>query len=254
VKATEIALSDEALGRPDEVADPPRFSAHAENVGMFSLEPWSNPLYVAVQQMVGSGSFGTIRSRTSRDIPSGSGFILMATTNRADTPTAASIPSFSSFAKLPAFNAASFTQAFKLPGFDVTTVLDIQRRNVEALTAANQTVVQGLQTVVRRQGEIARQSVKQFQDLVSVKPASITETLVKRIDLAKTSYEKNVADARELGDIVVKVGSEAGDILSRRVVASLDEVKAAARPKAAVLDEVKATAQRKAAGRVAIVA
>jgi phasin family protein len=256
VKATEIALSDEALGRPDEVADPPRFSAHAENVGMFSLEPWPNPLYVAVQQMVGSGSFGTIRSRTSRDIPSGSGFILMATTNRADTPTAASIPSFSSFAKLPAFNAASFTQAFKLPGFDVTTVLDIQRRNVEALTAANQTVVQGLQTVVRRQGEIARQSVKQVQDLLSVKPssASITETLVKRIDLAKTSYEKNVADARELGDIVVKVGSEAGDILSRRVVASLDEVKVAARPKAAVLDEVKATAQRKAAGRVAIVA
>jgi hypothetical protein len=63
-----------------------------------------------------------------------------------------------------------------------------------------------------------------------------------------------VADARELGDIVVKVGSEAGDILSRRVVASLDEVKVAARPKAAVLDEVKATAQPKAAGRVAIVA
>ena len=180
----------------------------------------------------------------------------MATTNRADNPTAAPIPSFSSFAKLPAFDAASFTQAFKLPGFDVTTVLDIQRRNVEALTAANQTIAQGLQTVVQRQGEIARQSVKQFQDLLSVKPssASVTETLVKRIDLTKTSYEKNVADARELGDIVAKVGSEAADILSRRVVASLDEVKAAARPKAAVLDEVKATAQPKAAGRVAIVA
>ena len=56
--------------------------------------------------------------------------------------------------------------------------------------------------------------------------------LVKQIDVAKTSYEKTVADARELGDIVAKVGSEAVDILSRRVVASLDEVKAAARPKA----------------------
>jgi phasin family protein len=100
------------------------------------------------------------------------------------------------------------------------------------------------------------QSVKQFQDFLSAKPssASVTETLVKQIDLTKTAYEKTVADARELGDIVVKVGSEAGDILSRRVVASLDEVKAAARPKAAVLDEVKATAQPKAAGRVAIVA
>ena len=176
---------------------------------------------------------------------------------------AAPAPSFNSFAKLfqvpgfdklPTFDAASLAQAFKLPGFDLNTVVDIQRRNVEAVTAANQTLVQGLQTVAQRQGEIARQSVKQFQDLLSVKPASVPETLVKQIDLTKTAYEKSVADARELGDIVAKVGSEAVDILSRRVVASLDEVKAAARPKAAVLDEVKATAQPKSTGRVAIVA
>jgi phasin family protein len=160
------------------------------------------------------------------------------------------------FDKLPTFDAASLAQAFKLPGFDLNTVVEIQRRNIEAVTAANQTIVQGLQTVAQRQGEIARQSVKHVQDLLSVKPssASVTETLVKQIDLTKTAYEKTVADARELGDIIVKVGSEAGDILSRRVVASLDEVKAAARPKAAVLDDVKATTQPKAAGRVAIVA
>jgi len=152
----------------------------------------------------------------------------MATTNRADALAKAPLSSFNSFAKL--FPVPGFT---KLPGFDVTTVLDIQRRNVEALTAANQTIAQGLQTVVQRQGEIARQSAKQFQDLLSVKPSStsVEETLVKQIDVAKTSYEKTVADARELGDLVVKVGSEAVDILSRRVVASLDEVKAAARPK-----------------------
>src|SRR3954465_1372856 len=151
---------------------------------------------------------------------------------------AASASSFSSFAKLfqvpsfdklPAFDAASFTQAFKLPSFDVNTVVDIQRRNVEAVTAANQTLVQGLQTVAQHQGETARQSVKQFQDLLSVKPASVNEVLVKQIDLTKTAYEKTVADARELGDILLYLGSEAGDILSRRVVASLDEVKAAAR-------------------------
>src|SRR3954447_22922120 len=106
-----------------------------------------------------------------------------------DATTAAPAPSFNSFAKL--FPVPSFG---KLPGFDVNTIADIQRRNVEALTAANQTIAQGLQTVVQRQGEIARQSVKQFQDLVSVKPSStsVTETLVKQIDVAKTSYEKNV--------------------------------------------------------------
>jgi phasin family protein len=148
----------------------------------------------------------------------------MVSISPTDATTAAPAPSFNSFAKL-----------FQVPGFGINTVVDIQRRNVEALTAANQTIAQGLQTVVQRQGEIARQSVKQFQDLVSFKPSStsVTETLVKQIDVAKTSYEKNVTNARELGDLVAKVGLEAADILSRRVVASLDEVKAAARPKAA---------------------
>src|SRR3954466_5398133 len=133
---------------------------------------------------------------------------------------AAPAPSFNSFAKLfqvpgfdklPAFDAASLTRAFKLPGFDVNTVVDIQRRNVEALTAANQTLVQGLHTVVQRQGEIARQSVKQFQDLVSFKPSSTsaTETLGKQSDVTKTSYEKNVTKPRDLAPLVAKVGLEA---------------------------------------------
>jgi hypothetical protein len=42
-----------------------------------------------------------------------------------------------------------------------------------------------------------------------------------------------VANVRELGDLVAKVGTEAANILSNRVLASLDEVKAAARSRTA---------------------
>ena len=142
--------------------------------------------------------------------------------------------------------------------------MEFQHRNLEALNAANQTLVQGLQTVAQRQGKLVQQSVKQFQELLSLKPtnASVNEALVKQIDVAKTSFEKNVADSRELGDLVAKVGAEAADILNRRVVASLDEIKAAARSKAAGVDEVKAAAQDvvmaaaypKTGGRVAVIA
>src|SRR3954454_1185459 len=165
----------------------------------------------------------------------------MPTTNHAD----ASKTSVNSVAKL-----------FQVPGFDANTFVEFQHRNLEALNAANQALVQGLRTVAQRQGKLVQQSVKQVQELLSVKPtnASVNEALVKQIDVAKTSFEKNVADARELGDLVAKVGAEAADIaprsgpepadtLSRRVVASLDEIKAAARSKAAVVDEVKAAAQ-----------
>jgi phasin family protein len=140
------------------------------------------------------------------------------------------------FPTFPTFNPfAQNLQAFKVPGFDVNTLLDIQRRNIEAVTAASQTVAQGLQIIAKRQGEIARQSVEQFRSLLSVTPASgpVEDKLIKQVDLAKTSFEKSVADARELSDLVTKVTEEATDILGRRVVASLDEVKAAVQSKTA---------------------
>jgi hypothetical protein len=39
VKATKITLPDATSGRSDEGADPPDFSARAEDGRMFSLEP-----------------------------------------------------------------------------------------------------------------------------------------------------------------------------------------------------------------------
>jgi len=130
----------------------------------------------------------------------------------------------------------SATKGFSLPGFDIGAVFDMQRKNIEAFTAASQTFTQGLQTVAKRQSEIARQQVEQFQSLLSTAAptAKVEDNLVKQADLVKAAYEKNVSNARELQDILTKVTTEASDILSRRVVASLDEIKSAAqKPKAA---------------------
>jgi len=127
----------------------------------------------------------------------------------------------------------SVIKGFAVPGFDFSAILDIQRKNIEAFTAASQTFTQGLQTVAQRQSEIARQQIEQFQSLLSVTTpnAPVEDNLIKQADLVKAAYEKNVANARELREILTKVSSEASDILSRRVVAGLDEIKAAAQPK-----------------------
>ena len=69
----------------------------------------------------------------------------MPTTNHAD----ASKTSVNSVAKL-----------FQVPGFDANAFVEFQHRNLEALNAANQALVQGLQTVAQRQGKLVQQSVK----------------------------------------------------------------------------------------------
>jgi phasin family protein len=130
----------------------------------------------------------------------------------------------------------SAIKGFSLPGFDISAIFDIQRKNIEAFTAASQTFTQGLQTVAQRQSEIARQQLEQFQGLLTVTAPTVKveDNVVKQADLVKAAYEKNVANARELRDILTKVTTETSDILSRRVVAGLDEIKAAAQqPKVA---------------------
>jgi phasin family protein len=124
----------------------------------------------------------------------------------------------------------SAIKGFSLPGFDFGAIFDIQRKNIEAFTAASQTFTQGLQTVAKRQSEIARQQVEQFQSLLTTASPTgkVEDNLVKQTDLVKAAYEKNVSSARELQDILTKVTTEASDILSRRVVASLDEIKSVA--------------------------
>ena len=129
----------------------------------------------------------------------------------------------------------SATKGFSLPGFDFGAIFDMQRKNIEAFTAASQTFTQGLQTVAKRQSEIVRQQVEQFQSLLTTTSPTgkVEDNLVKQTDLVKAAYEKNVSSARELQDILTKVTNEASDILSRRVVASLDEIESVAqKPKA----------------------
>jgi phasin family protein len=132
-------------------------------------------------------------------------------------------------------------KGFSLPGFDFGAIFDIQRKNIEAFTAASQTFSQGLQTVAKRQSEIARQQMEQFQGLLTATAptAKVEDNLVKQADLVKAAYEKNVSNARELQNILTKVTTEASDILSRRVVAGLDEIKAVAQKPKAVERTVK---------------
>ena len=136
----------------------------------------------------------------------------------------------------------SAIKGFSVPNFDFGTIFDIQRKNIEAFTAASQTFSQGLQTVAKRQSEIARQQMEQFQSLLTTAAptAKVEDNLVKQADLVKAAYEKNVSNARELQDILSKVTTEASDILSRRVVASLDEIKSVAQKPKAVERTVKA--------------
>jgi len=133
--------------------------------------------------------------------------------------------------------AADYSKMFangKAPSFDFETAFSSQRKNVEALTAANQLAFQGAQAVFRRQVELVREAFDKFGTVSKdfVAPGNPEEKLAKQAELGKAAFESALANAREIGELVQKTSEDAMQVISKRVAANFDEVKAALKTKA----------------------
>ena len=139
---------------------------------------------------------------------------------------------------------------FALPGFDAETVLASQRKNVEALTQANQLAAEGLQAVAKRQVEIAKEAIEEastlFRDITQ--PSAPEDRIAKNADLLKQAFEKGLAHARELTGTLAKGHAEAFDVITKRVSEGLDEIKTTSKSVVAKgFNETKAAAKSRVA-------
>ncbi len=120
-----------------------------------------------------------------------------------------------------------------IPGFDVESIIASQRKNIEALTQANQLAVEGVQALARRNVEIARQALEEasaaLRDIVT--PGAPEERVAKQAEIAKGAFEKGLAHARELTELLSKAQSEAMTVITKRVSESFDEMSQSAKPK-----------------------
>jgi phasin family protein len=124
---------------------------------------------------------------------------------------------------------------FAFPGLDIETLVASQRKNLEALTQANQLAVEGAQAVARRQVELARQAVDEVSSLVRewTQPGAPEERIAKNAEYAKLAFEKGVANARELAELVTKANAEAFNVLNKRVAEGFEEMRDFAKTKTA---------------------
>jgi phasin family protein len=128
------------------------------------------------------------------------------------------------------FDVTKMMSDFRFKPFDVEALWAAQKRNIEALSQANQLAVEGVHAIARRQIEIARQH---FEDLTALardlgQPVSIEDRIAKNTEYAKAAIEKSVSHGRELAEMASKSGSEAAGVLHKRATEGLDEIRALA--------------------------
>ena len=126
-------------------------------------------------------------------------------------------PQFGDFAK--------FFGDFKLPNLDYNGVFSSYRRNIEALSSANQVINEGLQAVTRRQVELVKNNIEDMlgatRELWTT--ASPEAQAGKQAQLTKHLIEKTLVHVRELAEMASRSGFEAYDILNKRAVDSFEE-------------------------------
>jgi len=125
------------------------------------------------------------------------------------------------------FDFEKMMSDFKMPGTDYQSIMETQKRNIEALTALNQQAAAGMQAVSQRQAEIMQslmgEATATAQQIAGTSPE---ERAAKQAELTRVAFEKAVANMRELSEMISKSQNEALETINKRVSESLKEVQA----------------------------
>ena len=125
------------------------------------------------------------------------------------------------------FDMSKLMGNLQIPGLDVASLMNIQRKNIEALTEANKVAVAGMQAVAKRQVELLAQAMAQTTAIAKEFSGSSNpqEIRAKQTQLTQQAFEKALSEMRELAELIAKSNSESLQVLNKRFVESLEELK-----------------------------
>lgn len=119
--------------------------------------------------------------------------------------------------------------AYQLPNVDTRALIEAQKKNVDALVAANKAAIAGAQELLRQQGAMLQQAMADATEAArslsgTTSPQDLAE---KQMELVQTAFEKALASSTELSELVRKNQDEITNLVTQRVTEGLKEIKEA---------------------------
>jgi phasin family protein len=125
-------------------------------------------------------------------------------------------------------DAGKAASLFPVPRLDFEAVVASQHKVLEALMEGNKIAIEGFQAVMRHQFEIGRQAMDQFSAMIrdfGQTNGTVEDRLAKQAEFSKQAFEKGLSNARDTAVLVTQAGTEALNVLGKRVTERLDEVR-----------------------------
>jgi phasin family protein len=123
-------------------------------------------------------------------------------------------------------------EQYRLLGIDVAAIVDMRRKDIEALMTANRVALEGAQSVGEKQVEILRNTLDQLSSLIQQATASgsLTEKTTKTRELVQQVLQRTLENMRELAETAHKSQSDTYAVLTKRIQENIDEARALLRP------------------------
>ena len=117
-------------------------------------------------------------------------------------------------------------QQFAPPNMPSQTLMEQQRKNLAALTEANQAVLKGVQEVMQRQMELLQQAAAEAgKNVQKVQAADPSQLATKQAEWFNENYAKLVQNMQEVADTMTKAHQDALKTLDKRWQEALEEFK-----------------------------
>jgi phasin family protein len=126
----------------------------------------------------------------------------------------------------PVFDFTKLLGKYKFPGVDFSTIVEREKKNIDALTQANKIAFEGWQALIRRQAEILQETMSQTMALAGKKDAAKDAA-----EVAKLGFEKALSNMRELAEMATKSQTEAFEVVRKRISENVKEAQAPGKSK-----------------------
>jgi phasin family protein len=114
---------------------------------------------------------------------------------------------------------------FSMPTVDMNEMFNMARRNMEAYSAANQVIVEGIQAINKRSAEVMQSNMEKCMSASrEVMTAGNSEASSKKQSaVSKEVFESCMNSCREISEMISKSTFEAFDVLNKRCAEAMEE-------------------------------
>ena len=121
----------------------------------------------------------------------------------------------------------NFGSSMNIPGPDLTSMMDMHRKNLEAMQAAAQIGSQTSQELMSQQRAALEAALADISDAVQEAQAGISDpsaVMTSQMEMAKRSFDATVKNATDMSKTVQQGSTDAFGVLKDRVMESISEL------------------------------